>query len=703
MIALSEFIDEPGLYTINILHNLHNLLETPLKFAYLPEINLKGPEPNKCYSPEHPAVIEILGIPGNRIVIPENQKVKREEKYLGTRLVMREMREPDIRFSLQWAGNNIQICYEIERVTAWVEGAGDKLIVIENQTNQLVIHARGKPNERYNLQVNNSHFDRDFYLNAKGKSDEYIEKTALRDILRISKFINTEIWIKIRGQSWRLFTYVKFPKIDIKEVQYKKNKISITLEQENPLYGNYKLQVKNETNLQQQFDLGLENNLQKKHDYEIALEPGEYTLEILCQNEVVAKSAIFKVFRKENQVSISGTENIRIPISYKYTAAEIYASLSASPQAYFSFADHKSEDLLPIIEQLKLVNDFNTWINPNGKLDENFKILLPTWAVINHPLRVVTEKHRKIMHLFPQKVAYGGKFGKGFIKAKFIDGPINLYAAWKTNLKSNQTFLWVMVPQRENITRFCDLDEYDLWPGYLCVDCGVIVGSKDGTRLKLPPKTISLHAHKKHSPLNQQFIDIVYEKNIQANISYFYDEILDQIDNPSSIVDLNFSHDRFDGRTDKNPSEIEKPINPNSSNAYRNAYSELHRNYSEIIHSMNLKQIIGKQNLFTSLEYEFGILSSDFIAFRAFFRLYKCFKITRPLSLLPKYILILAMLLRYKAHFPQEYKFAIHHTKTEENEIAETTYFAMLSCPKLLEWSIYWAEVFFHHAPFREF
>jgi hypothetical protein len=696
-INLSPYIKEPGLYTIAILHNLQDLLETPLKFGYMPALNIVGPEPSKCYSPENPATIQISGIPENHIVLPEGEKVKFQISTTGLQLIVREMRLPEARFLLQWDGNNIQICYDIERVTAWVEGRGDKGNVMEHQTAEVMLHIRGNPNERYSWVVNGSQFRSDYYLNAKGEFNEALEKTVLRDILRKSKFIDTEIGIIIRGQTWRLFTFTKFPKIIIEEVTYQNSNIVISLKQETPLAGSYELQVKSAINPMERYVIARESVLQMEHTIVRQLEPGMYILEIVSRDEIIARSTSFTVSPEKKDTPLSSPKKILIPLSREFNALEIYESLSATPSVFLALRNQKSEPLLPILEQLKTINNKNTWVKRGGELDESFEMLLPSWAVISHPLRIITKQPRKVLHIFPQKVLYGGKYGKGYMQAKIADGSIKFYAAWKTNLEINQTKLWLMVPQEENITRFCDLDEFNLWPCYRCITCGTIVGSKDGNRLKLAPKTISLHTHESRKPINEQFIDVVYEQNMQASISQYEGELLHQSDTPNTVIDNKYINNFLEGKQQGETGEMGRPISPESAKAYKIAISEMVSNYSEKIHEFNLKQLLGKHELWKKLEFEFSALNSKVSAFNAFFRLYQCLNVPNAFAAIPKHTLLLAMLLRYKGHHPKDYKFILDNAGTDERTVVKLTHLAMTSCPKLMEWSIFWAEIFFHH------
>ena len=78
-ITLKEIINEPGSYSVNILHDLQLLLEENLRFAYLPNVNISGPDPKMCYSPTNPLEITLSGVDKSRINTGIEEKVKIEQ------------------------------------------------------------------------------------------------------------------------------------------------------------------------------------------------------------------------------------------------------------------------------------------------------------------------------------------------------------------------------------------------------------------------------------------------------------------------------------------------------------------------------------------------------------------------------------------------------------------------------------------------
>ena len=121
-ISLKEFIDEPGSYSVNILHDLQLLIEENLRFAYLPNVKISGPDPTICYSPANPLEVLISGVNESQIRTGIEEKIKIGQRGTSISLTWKELRFPECRFSLQWEGNNVHIGWDINRVSAWIDG-----------------------------------------------------------------------------------------------------------------------------------------------------------------------------------------------------------------------------------------------------------------------------------------------------------------------------------------------------------------------------------------------------------------------------------------------------------------------------------------------------------------------------------------------------------------------------------------------------
>lgn len=495
-ITLKDYINEPGSYSVNILYDLQMLLEENLRFAYLPNVNISGPDPNICYSPAYPLKITLSGVDKNRVMTGIEEKVKLEQNDEGIQLLWKELRLPEVRFSIQWEGNNINFSWEINRVTAWIDGGGDKNNVIAGQEDNVILNARGNTKEEIVWFIRDTDQRRRIYLDFQGVYQEILNQSTLRDLLKSSGLIQSHVAIKIRDHTWDVFTHNKIPSLNIKSVSYQKPHLSVQLSQSERLRGDFIIQIRDTDRPISPLTLSKVDFLEEKSQFDIDLVPGKYQIEILLGNEILTVSQEIIISEKIIDVVRPPKINILITKGEEYTAQRLYEALSASRKAIQEVLENKQSNLISILKQLISINCRDTWVTKD-KWDEGLKRLLPSWAVLKYPLRFQTQLHRKIFHIFPQQAVFGAKAGKGYMAAKLGLDPVKIYAAWNTDFDNNKTSLWLKFPQAESIERFCELDEYDLWPGYQCIDCGIIVGSRRGTYLQLSPQTVKLHMHNK--------------------------------------------------------------------------------------------------------------------------------------------------------------------------------------------------------------
>jgi hypothetical protein len=695
-ITLKDFINEPGSYSVNILYDLQLLLEENLRFAYLPNVTISGPDPNICYSPAHPLKITLSDVDKSRVKTGIEEKVKFDQNDEGIQLLWRELRHSEVRFSIQWEGNNINFSWEINRVTAWIDGGGDKNNIIAGQEDNVILNARGNSKEEIVWFIRDTDHRRRLNLDFQGLYRKGLNQSALRDLLKISALIQSHVAIKIRDHTWDVFTYNKIPSLKIKSVSYEKPHLTIQLSQSERLRGDFIIQIRDTDKPISPLTISKVDFLEEKSQFKVDLVPGKYQIEILLGNEILAASQEIIVSEKIIEVVHPPKRNILITKGEEFTALILYEALSSSRKAIQEIQENKQSNLISILKQLVIINRRDTWVTKD-KWDEGLKRLLPSWAVLKYPLRFQTQLHRKIFHIFPQQVVFGAKAGKGYMAAKLGLDPVKIYAAWNTDFDNNKTSLWLKFPQLESIERFCELDEYDLWPGYQCIDCGIIVGSRRGTYLQLSPQTVKLHMHNKSRSIQDQFIN-VDDKPIEGQVSQYQEKILSHCYWPNEVVGENFFNDLDSGKMRPLQGDMNIPLDVFKPTDYYIAISEASQNYKNPNFQISIKQIIGKEQLFNDIKDLVVEKKDEVPAFSAALRLEQQILSGKQLYLLPKYVLLLSTLLRLKAYNPQIYEEFIARDNEIENEIVSLTFQAMKSCPKLLEWSIAWTEIFFNHA-----
>jgi len=696
-ITLKEIIKEPGSYSVNILHDLQLLLEENLRFAYLPDVNLFGPDPKRCYSPENPLEITLSGVDISRIKTGIEEKVKIEQSDDDViHLLWKELRFHECRFSLQWEGNNVNFSWDINRVTAWIDGGGDKNNIMVGQEEKVILNARGGSKEELVWFIKDSNHRRRINLDYQGIYCKGLNQSSLRELLKISDLVQSHIAIAIRDHTWEVFTYNKSPSLNIKSLSYKKPYLTFLISQSEKLRGDFTIQIRNNDKPINPLKISRVHFLEDKYRFEVDLVPGKYQTEILIGSEILAVSQEIIVIEKTNEVVQTPKKEILITKGEEFTAQKLYECLTSDRQAIQRIQEENQSNLISVLKQLIIINYRDTWVNKD-KWDEGLKRLLPSWAVLKYPLRYQTQVHRKIFHIFPQQVAFGAKAGKGYMVAKIGSDPIKIYAAWNTDFDKNKTIIWLKFPQVGSIERFCDLDEYDLWPGYQCIDCGIIVGSRSGTYLQLSPQTVKLHMHNNSRSIRDQFINID-DMPIEGNISQYQEKILQHSYWPNEVIGDNYFNDLDNGKIRPLQGDINIPVDVFNPTDYYIAISEAFQNYKNPNFQITIKQIIGKEHLFRDI-YSHILEKEDKVpAFSALLRLEKQMLTQKRLFFLPKYILLLSSLLRLKANNPKLYEEFLARDKGLENEIINLTFQVMNSCPKLLEWSIAWTEIFYNHA-----
>ena len=690
IISLETFIKGAGAYSVNILHDLKLLLEEDLRFAYLPNIDIREPDSTVCYSPINPPEIIISGVPRDWIKTSVKDKVKIStgENETDISLLWKDVKFPKCRFSLQWKGNNVNFSWDIDRVSAWVEGGGDKGNVLAEKSDGVILNARGKANEEFTWRIRGTKLYRKIKLNAKGEFIEKLNQSALRDLLKKSNLVHSEVEIEMRMKTWDMFAYTKNPSLSFEFIDYEAPYINIAINQPKKLKGNFVIQMRNTEKLTNPVIILETQQLKEKSKFKIELSSGKYRADILLEDEVLATSQEIIV------TAPIAKKEILIRTDEEFTAQKLFDSLTADEQELLSIEDEEHAERISILNQLIAINRRDTWVT-NEKFDDGLKKLLPSWAVLEYPLRFVEQKHKKIFHIFPQQVSFGAKAGKGYMLAKLEHNPIKIYAAWNSDISTNKTRLWLMLPQKDDIKDFSILDERELWPAYQCVDCGMIVGSKNGNYLKLSPQTIIAHRHEKSRLLREQFLDVVYDMPIEVNIFQHKDEKLKHYYRVKEVLSNN---KLFNEKTCPLEGNINIPINTFDNTDYNIAISEVVQNYKKPQFKIPLQQIIAKGKLFKEIKDFVFEKKTEVSAFSAILRLNQEILAKKiRLSRLPKYILLLSLVLRLKTHEPEIYKSLLNENLVSEKEIIGLTYQAMSACPKLMEWSIAWVEIFFNH------
>jgi hypothetical protein len=272
-----------------------------------------------------------------------------------------------------------------------------------------------------------------------------------------------------------------------------------------------------------------------------------------------------------------------------------------------------------------------------------------------------------------------------------------LYAAWNTDFRRNRTYLWLMVPQDDDFKNHCELDEGLLWPAYQCIDCGVIVGSKVGSYIKLSPSTTILHKHTKNRSIRDQFNDVVYDHHIDVIIYQNRNKVLSHCYSPRHVVGYQLFDEIFAGKKAPENNELGIPINTSESKDYSSAVSELVENYRDPSLKLILQQLITETEIYNNLSNFVIDNAAGQPVFAGLLRLTSDMLGNNKLSELPNIELKLAIALRLKPHDSEMFDRLLLECNIEEKDLIRLSIMSYKACRKLLEWAIAWAEIFFTH------
>ncbi len=692
-VDLTSFLEQSGVYSISLLHNMKSLLEEPVQFSWLPEdVEIIGPSPDGCYSPLNPLQVTIGGVSEEQVIPTPDEKSKIITEGNSVRIEWKLIRNPHCRFDLLWQGSLIHFKWNIDRVSAWIEGGGDKNQVFEDQAKTVVLQVRGKPKEEFSWLVGELGKRRITRLNAKGEYQANLLETEVRDMLLEENQAKSSVSIDIRGYTWKLFDYYRKPNVEITKVNYVRPELEISLAQSQKLRGTYTIQARHTSNQSKPEILSVIEVLEDNLTYQVDLNPGQYRIDVLLFDTLIQTSASFQVDEEPEPIEET---NIKVQVFDDF----------GSPEHLFKVLTLTSRELLsrnfdgllvtPALEQLQLIHTPDEWLTED-RWNDGFKRLLPSWAVLMYPLRFTTRNHRRILHVYPEKVAYGGRAGRGYIDLKLVEEKVRVAASWRPIKDSEYSHLWVGIAQEQKEKFISELDQDDLWPAYQCRDCGTIVASKEGTYLKLPPSLVRLHLHGFERKLHEQFIDTVYDNQniVEVSISQYKEKPLQHAYWAKEVVFKNYMQLLIEGKIRSIHGDLEQPINLIKNIDYGLAVSDLF----EHLQQPATLELLEYSNEIDRLDQFFKDECPNQPAFNAMQRLMKyVYAATRPFNI-PGNVLSLAMVLRLKADQPQLYSNLLADLCISENILVEILENAAQGCPKMLEWSIAWAELFYVHA-----
>ena len=704
-------ISEPGIYSMRIVQDMRQLIENPLNFYFLP-LNFTHPNPEKLYSPNDYPSVKIENIHKGQIIIRES-KAKVIENDQGVHVEWRNLVNPVCKLYLRFDQAEIPLFWDINRVFAWVEGLGDDRILRQNDIKNAQLHIRGSKNCNYSLQIGND--IRSEQLNAKGNFDDLIRKTPIVDMIKQQEKSKGEINIDICNKKWLIAYYLKHPTVRLKQKFYNSNEKNLTVSFEiNKFYeGDYKVQIQNyEDSNSAPITIYEGKHLRQSIEFFQEIQNGSY--EILVFNydekiELIDNGSLII----ENQVynpSFSEFDLTLVENSKDYSVNIIknpnllFKRLCTNGKKLKSELKNLEKVWAPL-DQINIINDFNKWQHFPENQHFQGPRLLPSWAVIDHPLTFMTTDHSRKLYVFPEKVAYKGKAGKGYMALKINGIKTNTYVNW--NLIGETSYLLrcrIMIPQSDNYKCISELDEADLWPAYQCQYCGEIIGSREGGFPKFNVEVWVKHRHGRTINKDKLFKDIVFEKghHLYVRQNSYNQERLQHFHKPSEIYNeiiyKNFQNNHELLKT----KELSRPLNLFSDADYCKAASELFHNFETFGSKQNFLSWLNnlqKETLFEKFEKFINQTKKTIPAFSASLRLITNVSFNNHLlNNVDRKVILLSLILRLKANNQFLYNEFIEKFNINESDLIYETHNSASYCPKLLEWAITWAELLYIHA-----
>lgn len=678
-----------GLYSVNLRQNLKALSDEPIRFAFLPGVVIRPPDPKQHYSPKVLPQAYIEGVSESQVLVRRDQTT-RESWGDGVLVTWRDLRAPECSLRLEIEGQSIPLAWPIKRTYAWVEGlAADGRLRARNR-DQAIIFVRGEPNQRITLRIVNDDQQRSIQLNAQGQWDCKLSQDQLIEMIEHCPHTHVSINIRAAGSEWELFEYVRKPDFSLRYVTYEaeQERLMIKAEVGHVCEGNFQLQLLDpNATMEPPWTIGNFRRLESSLTFKLPsrLLPGDYRVQILSDGEPLDLNPAVSDFRVEVEPQVGLRDDFLTVLTW------------SGPDIQRQFLSDKVTVESNLVQRLAAINRPDEWIQQYG--------LLPAWAVVSSPLILTTREHRVQLRVYPEVASHKGRAGKGYVKLDLGDNaPTKAYATWEQREEAQNVLfssqLKIMIPPHEVQGPFSELDELDLWPAYQCSLCGKIVGSRSGTYFKLSPSLLNEHMHyRKYQDKRERFRDIVYAYDLHVSVEALAGKSLSYVFPPHKVFDTHYLLSKLQKTSTERPAqEVSSPI---SVEAYRRAVDEWLYNYHTGYRSSIERLAEQWHESFDRLEEKRHSISSEPMLAAAN-RLLDAVTAERSsgdqIIWLDRNMIMLALILRSFTLTRQTRERLLHSANLTQSDLRQMLELALRVCPLLLEWAITWVELFRVHA-----
>lgn len=723
-IPLGDLIPKkPALYSMQVRVGLTPIFSAPLKFSYLPGIEVKPPDPNRTYFPEQFPTCRIKGIHATNIKGRLSTKINEVESD-EVQITWTDLRDnPQVAIELE--NERIPLKWEIPRFNVWLTPNKDIYSMEEFRGSTLnALSTVDNLNDFY-IQVSESLKKREITLSADGKYSSEVKLDPVVDLLREHPQAVHILEAHMDGKNWILGEIheginLKNPKIDVSEFVVEDEivrQIIFSADIDRIWSGKTSFVATPIWQPSKKVVLEITDQLFSIHRFDCSLGKGCFQFQVIHAGEELLNPPILffvgiaveeqKINLEKLRPHLTSSIGQAIPQYVQHDLMELislefrkvnkinsqykYRLLTMPAKNFIKYGRKKIKRLgyeLIVIHEAHL-----------GCYSLRKDGLFPAWMVLKTPLlfKFILPKKEITSKVIPLCASYKAKYGKGFTYLKVRGEKAKkdkILILWDVRSK-NQYDIEMGIPDVSLKKPYSEFDEYDIWPLRQCEECGEVIVTR---RTKADKKIHDLHKHGQQKP---KLIDITYEFELIAQISLIkLDEPLSYKEQISEWFDRNWAVQRIKTRSVKN--QQKKPENIMSSSGYKYAIDCIITQRSSQ-GKYRFWQWFSKEKWHLSLKQLEFIILKEKIPIPAYGPARRMLENMQwdggeKSVNIDKHCFLIALLLRGQAYHRGQTDQVLQLIDLKVEQLVEMLEFIESIAPEMLHWGLAFAEVFYNHA-----
>jgi hypothetical protein len=718
----------PAAYRLELRHGLGSLLKKPLEFVVIPGIQISPPSPKHLYHPGMPPTCILRGLTSENI-LPNSRYQYTVHPDGSLYLTWLDWREDDCRLSLQFGEHVIQLGWPLpQRIFSWVEPTPRHGFLREQDLADAVIQIIA-PNEN-KLQTGRSYkYILVWIEGAEGKSRKiefskrgHLSRIAIRagdqlhemihDYIREHPGQMARVRVKLWKDEWQLLEVRPQPQIAQASASYEPNErvVRFSCDIAVPWKGDIRFalydlhdpfappQTWHFGQLEREHTLPM-NDTAVTYDYLLSITFDSQRLKLpqplrLSRGPKAAyKTAdidtLFDLLQERESGLVPpqcSADFVRL-LARQVSSAQVvqlsrkrlYQLATIPNPGEFSDSPEDLDRLWVGLNRLRLAHDSAAWFEQHG--------LLPSWAVLDRPLKLQLQQHPKVvLTLVAEKALQKGKQGVGYAQLK-LDGndKEKVYVSWKPYRDHYVQALVGWVGDDQEL--YAEVDEGDLRPIRQCSFCGFFL--KDS---QLP------YTQRRHQSClkyyQAKFEPVTYTGDLLATLK-LEDSLVSHAYRPQLYLDQSFTIALW---RQSETSAAPTSANPIDKAAYQYAAAQWVGRYRCDSQQQELFERIVNYRRRSFERLAESLPEYNLPAFQAAARFLDVFQLTEPCLYLDRITLLLALLLRTRAHNPDSMPRLLRDANLTVSNLERLLAMTDEFCPELLLWAFTWIELFFAHA-----